>query len=393
MRCLFVAFSLFILVATQPAWSGVRAWTTATPLPLPNYSYLAFPHLSVSSAGVPRLLAPAILQASGPIESQALIELTTLELEWSDSSWVVSSDLGVGINWFRKCLVTSGSARVAGGGNQSNKHVVYWFTEAALPETVAVINEEYPFAPAGASSAELRWVIVKDGPVTRMFASRFGGTWSQFAVLPEDWYPSIAELSDTTAVVLLSDPAGGGRRWGLIRGTVFELIAEISHPWGQGELRIGKGGELLSAWTMFNTVAVSSLQLDSWDPGLEIACDYLTGVHGKVTGVMDMSREPDQDPAIVWSYQDFTGGPPGLCACLSQGGEFPTAENVAVNVGFGYPSVARDRNGDAWIAWWGYDTPGIQLHWMHSYTRATASQPTVTNIGGRLEVHWSLSEP
>jgi hypothetical protein len=55
------------------------------------------------------------------------------------------------------------------------------------------------------------------------------------------------------------------------------------------------------------------------------------------------------------------------------------------------PYVARDRNGDAWVAW-RTRPPGI-VHWTHTYVSATTSTPVVSGVGRDRTVSWTLSEP
>src|SRR5262249_54216413 len=57
----------------------------------------------------------------------------------------------------------------------------------------------------------------------------------------------------------------------------------------------------------------------------------------------------------------------------------------------GFPTaVARDGNGDAWLAWWKYYDG---LFWVHTYTKATCSAPEVRDSSGKPELRWVLSEP
>jgi hypothetical protein len=55
------------------------------------------------------------------------------------------------------------------------------------------------------------------------------------------------------------------------------------------------------------------------------------------------------------------------------------------------PTVARDPNGDVWVAFWRYSMNGV--FWTHTYTRATSSTPVVYSQGTTQLVTWTLSEP
>jgi hypothetical protein len=68
---------------------------------------------------------------------------------------------------------------------------------------------------------------------------------------------------------------------------------------------------------------------------------------------------------------------------------FTVADEIPGAAG-GTPSVARDLNGDVWVASWDYNTTA---NWLHTYTRATSSAPRIEGAGVRRRVAWTLSEP
>lgn len=69
-------------------------------------------------------------------------------------------------------------------------------------------------------------------------------------------------------------------------------------------------------------------------------------------------------------------------ACIS----FPTdsgwamGEEVPESGAVFDPTVARDRNGDAWVVWWKIGCCGVYS--THTYVSATSSTPRIRGAGG-----------
>jgi hypothetical protein len=68
---------------------------------------------------------------------------------------------------------------------------------------------------------------------------------------------------------------------------------------------------------------------------------------------------------------------------------FTVGEEVIPSPSF--PSgIARDENGDVWVAWWYYFRP---TQFRHTHTSATGSAPAISGAGGAPLLQWTLSEP
>jgi hypothetical protein len=101
-----------------------------------------------------------------------------------------------------------------------------------------------------------------------------------------------------------------------------------------------------------------------------------------------MSRDEGEYPIVAWTAQ--RDGRTAICVCVPPDSGFTTAEELTFAPDGLLPSVARDRNGDAWIAWWKF-FDGI--FWAHTYVTATAHSVTVQGTPAARTVSWTLSEP
>jgi len=70
---------------------------------------------------------------------------------------------------------------------------------------------------------------------------------------------------------------------------------------------------------------------------------------------------------------------------------FTVADNIAGSEDGIAPWVARDRNGDVWVAWQRFNSqPSL---WTHTYTTATTSTPRILSNRRLRGISWTLSEP
>jgi hypothetical protein len=102
-----------------------------------------------------------------------------------------------------------------------------------------------------------------------------------------------------------------------------------------------------------------------------------------------MSRDDGEYPVVAWGAQ--VNGSSVICLCMPTDAGFALpAEELPFAPGGLLPSVARDRNGDAWIAWWKF-FDGI--FWTHTYVTAVAENAQVAGGTMSRTLSWMLSEP
>jgi hypothetical protein len=103
-----------------------------------------------------------------------------------------------------------------------------------------------------------------------------------------------------------------------------------------------------------------------------------------------MSRDDGEYPAIAWAGQNaFTGGEEIYVSVPTDTG-WTSAERIDGVSDAVFPVVARDLNGDVWVAFHRDYQSG--LWWCHTYTHATTSVPIATSDGAGVSVQWALSE-
>jgi hypothetical protein len=151
----------------------------------------------------------------------------------------------------------------------------------------------------------------------------------------------------------------------------------------------------LLAWvTKDRHIEIATYDGTAWSPIDSLYCDYVDTVLPDMhsSDGLDMSRDGLEYPVIGWNAFDGRTGVAGICVCIPSEDGYGRAEEIRAPGDKGGFSVARDRNGDVWVAWSIFRSIG-PLHWVHTYTSAVCTPPTVTEDGGALDVAWSLSEP
>jgi hypothetical protein len=134
---------------------------------------------------------------------------------------------------------------------------------------------------------------------------------------------------------------------------------------------------------------VSSYRNGTWERGDSVKCARTDG-SVSAPGWLDASRDTAERPLLAWGDFGFNGRAVGALAFPSEtgwawGDEIPGSENI-----FTTPSVARDRNGDAWLVWMKNREGGNIF--THTYNKALSSTPKILNSGPSRVVSWALSE-
>jgi hypothetical protein len=93
---------------------------------------------------------------------------------------------------------------------------------------------------------------------------------------------------------------------------------------------------------------------------------------------------------VAWSYVNYLDFSGGVVVNFPNDGGWDPGDQVA-STGYGYgasPTVGRDRNGDAWVAWSESFQP---FRWTHTHNSATTMAPSVDVFDGHPRVTWALS--
>src|SRR5262245_38389025 len=366
-----------------------RAWTPIAELHVPGFTSTVAPRMEVSVDGRPFL----VTLTRSPSD--------VLTLDWSDSSWVERWRLGRGTITLWPVQSPAGTHYLIwkGLGPIANERL---FMASVLqtgvqePDTVAQVqvqSVEY----SGAVSAKRQWAVINDlvanGRRLRVRYSDALGIWNQ--VPNERAFDltdgvAIAPTGDFSAVVAWSETFQV--HWATVDGS----------QWAEGQpfpgtnaarmqfRRRPSGGQWF-AWGGYQpNVFLRTFRDGGWSPPETLRCAYRDGLPNHYTETPDMSRDDGEYPVIVWDAQNIRANNT-ICASVPTDAGYSVAEELeGVEGDLGLPSVARDRNGDVWIAYW---VVGEDARWLHSYVRATAVGARAMPLGSARKVLWNLSEP
>jgi hypothetical protein len=149
------------------------------------------------------------------------------------------------------------------------------------------------------------------------------------------------------------------------------------------------GGYWLSWATSRDFVGIASYRDGAWSPAESLFCAYLRPEAHYSQSRAEMSPDEGEFPAVSWMAASSLTGLTSVCVCVPGDSGFTVAENLAGSEEGISPVVARDRNQDVWVAW----RAPLGMGWAHTYTRATASTPTIAGAGSERVLAWTLSEP
>lgn len=386
-----VLLSLFVTVPARSLPPG-RSWTPTASLGLPGFSYLAGARLETDALGIPLLFAaPVVLSPF----STALTGF-----RWADSTWTQ--------NWFLD-REPGGNATVL--APRGEEHLL-WFDFTPVPsrpgpygyllmaqvlgdsvgavDSVAVVHDGTSLY-AGAVTKRRRWVAADENGRVRLFYSDTSHAWRE---LPINEYAgsgvAITVLDDTTAIVAFTG-TGHVVNWGIARGQSWTRgLPGLPDPraWTPFFRPRPSGGQWL-AWAAFDVderVGMAAYRDGAWSAPETLRCVYRTpGQH--ISNSIELSRDEGEYPAVVWS-SEVSGAV--VCACIPSDSVYGVAEELEDSRTDGIPTVARDANGDVWVAWWAYYRG---TSWVHTYTRAITSAPRVVGAGRHRALAWTLSEP
>jgi hypothetical protein len=267
-------------------------------------------------------------------------------------------------------------------------------------DTLALVRAQTTYY-AAASRNGRRWAAVHEaGKGVHFFYSEQATNWRSSYHSGDPFGHTglaIAPLEDTTAVVVGrtgSETLG----WGLLMGSSWlsrgALLPDEPLVYTPRFSPRASGGYRM-AWGSGRTEArgdhlpMLTFRQGEWTEPESLRCNYAPA-GGYFSDNPDLSSDGSEYPAVAWGVRPATGGQNSICACVPTDSGFTVADQLPGSLGGIIPRVARDRNGDVWVAWWRfYDG----MFWVHSYTTATTTTPTVEPTGAYRTVRWTLSVP
>jgi hypothetical protein len=396
--------SLVLLLALAPHLAGAsvlppgRAWSPATKLHHPAVAHFGSPMLLRDDSGRPAIAVSVRLHGE-TIDRWAV--LAWRDSGWADSIW--SQQLSGGFPPAR-ALTTDGSFELLSITERSpfDWRLALWDFEGgvAAAETVAVTtNQGGPYAYSAAFTSGRRWVARIDQPVNqsfqvRTYVSDAPGVWQPVAPYGNDEVQCAIAPLDATSAVMVVNGFSNSPRWLRLRGTTWDPPRWLGRYIGAPRFFARPGG----GWWMISTEG-QGLSVDEWNGDGFTTVASLLALRDPGQGFLyvnwhTQSLETDQRPAIAWSESWGVGvnwySVAHVAFPLTNGWSpgYRVAGADSVSLG---PEVARDANGDVWLAWT-VDRSPLE-RWVHSYVSATTSAPILAPQGTEIRIDWTLSEP
>jgi hypothetical protein len=371
-----------------------KAWLPADTLRSTRQTFTFPQRLEVDGNGVPFM----INLMPGDVEA----------FRWAGDSWMPTWQLGARSNFQWPVLTRTGEHHMIwmnfenadGDAFRSLLMTGVAPDQLGATDTVALVFEAALFH-AGAVSARRRWAAVEDRihqpPYSgdlRLLYSDTTGVWHEPEVPGNSGDGvALAALDDTTVLMVWADAGIFPLRWGLLRGAQWTQGAGI--PIVEQNAVVPSlrprpsGGVWLGTATFQNHVAISTYRDGAWSPPESLRCAFNLPDNYYSNAMPNMSQDAGEYPAVAWSADNARTGEATVCVCVPTDAGFGVADNITNSESLA-PVVTRDRNGDVWVAWWRYFDGAF---WTHTYTKATASAPTIVGGAALRSISWTLSEP
>jgi len=375
-----------------------KAWIPVAQYKAPGHTFAAIPgRMDTDSTGTPLIFA----DVGGGIGRDMLV------LRWADTTWGVVAALGNGTKLVRAVMSPPGTHYLAWTGldfietptkiSSSLLFAQYVDGRITVPDTVAQVWL-YVLTCSGAASPRRRWVAVSDLDDMRLFYSDRGRSWTEVPIEGSGIDgAAVTSVDDTTALVVWLGGILEPGRAALVHGSVvedidsppFNALGALAGP--MAFRRRPSGGQWMTWPTDDGSVGIATFKDGQWSAPESLKCAYRLndGYYSKSTA--QMSNDEAERPVVAWSSDSARNLIQTICVCVPTDSGYPVAENLENSSFGGAPVVARDKNGDVWVAWW--TMVDGWLYWLHSQTTAMASKPEVTAIGPGRQVGWMLSQP
>jgi hypothetical protein len=392
-RLFTLSFGLLILTNLSLAQASTpgRAWSPVDTLVSSQAPQLWSPRFEINSDGIPFLFGGA---GGGGVHD-------VVGFEWDGENWVQRWLVGRGLNFSWPVLAPPGEFYVVGQDpfGESDEKAWMWLArrtgDSFEIENVARAPE-YTTDYSAAVSNQRRWLFFNDyfnglrvlysdqvNEWTEVSLGKFGGRGV-----------GMAPLDDTTAVLAWGNTAEG-LQWATLRGDELTFGSELIGNGSAGNptfRRRPNGGYWLGHFTKLPYVQIRSFQDGIWGVPETVTALYRSPVRPEMrySEAFEMSRDEGEYPAVAWGAFDGSRGVRAICVSTPTDGGWTVGEQLENDEEGILPTVARDVNGDVWVAFWRYWTNGI--FWAHTFTQATCSTPLVMGQSSQLLVTWTLSE-
>lgn len=264
----------------------------------------------------------------------------------------------------------------------------------------------------GSQSGRLRWAAGVDrdplggGDMARIYSkwrsSPQQAPWTRLRVPPEmrqtlTTAMTLQAMSDTTCVVMWLDDSNDspGFSWGVVNDTGWVRPPQLVQYFRNGDRPLTKrlaSGDYLAMYGNIDSVSVlRTLRGETWSGITALRWNFPTSqdVDYYFMYSADMSLDHRSLPVLTGVSYNSTNGSQVAHVAVPDSGRYGRGEWIPGSFGAGLPFVARDENGDVWLAWSKFYDGAF---WLHSYVRATCDAPSLEGDAGRPLLRWTLSE-
>lgn len=270
----------------------------------------------------------------------------------------------------------------------------------ASPDSVARVDQA-SYHYAAAASRTSRWAAIWDWSWDRnMHYFRFfssdspAGAWIESeTVIPgkRDSY-GIAMTAVSDSVALVAVATDEQVHWGHLKSGVWTYGGVWSVPLIDQIISSFRPVEN-DFWIMWGAndrkVVVNRVTRDGRKVEVDSIDAHYPPTTYQNTKNTALSQDPRRRPLASWSaYGD--NGVEYLYVAWPNDSGWDVAEQVPGTPRGGGQIIARDENGDAWLAWWNYVVGGIL--WTHTYVTAICDTPRVGERDGKPALSWNLTE-
>ena len=373
-----------------------RSWAAVDTFRLSDGSWLRPDRLDIDELGVPVVFAGA----------NGASRRDTYAFRWEGSNWSGLWNLGRGVVFVSPVPTTSVPYSLLWEEEPNSvdpspvvmAQVQNWQLVASDTVTGMV---GLTFVIAGAVGPTRRWAATSDesptpggGTRMRIFSSAKARQWNTVRELrgEGDLGIAVAATDDTTALVGWGTIGRYGLHWAQLGESSWQEGARLDSDGTvyAPQFRQRPSGGQWAAWaTNADHIVIAAFRSGAWSRPESIQCAYSLS-DGYYSKSMDLSRDGGEYPAIAWSGDNARSLIQTVCVCIPTDSGFTLADNIADSDDGILPTVARDKNGDVWVAWWKfYDG----MFWTHTYTSAHASNLGITGDRAQRTLNWTLSEP
>jgi hypothetical protein len=244
-----------------------------------------------------------------------------------------------------------------------------------------------------------RWIVrsQQTTPRVQRFIVRtaYSDTTGRWHELPargvDETMCAVAALDERRALVVHAGESG--LRWAVAHGAAWGDSGVLDPRPGHARnprLSRDTSSSLWLLWTEKTATKVARFAAGRWSAPESVACHHPE--EGEYWSSWTAMSADGERPALGWGDRGVgTNHRDVLCLSAPGATGWPRAEEVPASDGAAVPALARDANGDLWVAWESRD--GGQLFFAHSYVAATCIAPTLRSGRQGIVVAWTLDAP